>query len=143
MSHRNDGVGADIVLVIFVAALGATVLIGIFEKPLSSLLARGSERKLRDGTLAAYVRTAAFDLTLAHRAISQGKLADGEGRVAKAQDKLYAPQLAGRAPTAVAREMHGLEQLYGREFKTIRRQRALSRLGREGAEVPEKGASQR
>ncbi|MDD5627593.1 MAG: hypothetical protein PHU21_00900 [Elusimicrobia bacterium] len=126
-----DQVLAAAVIVIF----GTILMAGLFENPLSSLLNRSGEQSLRSGTTAAYSGTAAVDLQLAHKAIAGGDLAGGEGRVGRAQDKLYAPQLGGRAASEVSGDMKGLEERYGKEFKAIRRKRSLERLGREGAET--------
>ena len=117
------------------------MLIGLYEAGVTSLITRGWEKRFREGTLKAYAFTAGIDLKLAHKAVSQGKFADGESRVAKAQDKLYAPQLGGRTPAALADDMKRLEDRYGKEFKGIRRERALNRLGQQGAEVPDKAGS--
>jgi len=125
----------NILLHFFLIGLLLMVLSLGFEPQLVSLLARGSERKLQEGTTKAYSGAAAVDLRLAHKAIAAGDLAGGESRLAQAQDKLYAPQLHGRTPAPVRGELEGLESRYGKEFQVLRRKRALDRLGREGAEV--------
>jgi hypothetical protein len=126
---------------VFIGLAFALIFFGsLFESRLAALLARGGERRLHEGTAKAYGDAAAVDLRLAHKAIRAGAFAVGEDRLAKAQDKIYAPQMGGQAPVVVAQEMKGLEASHGKEFKAIRLKRALGRLGPDGAEVPASGS---
>jgi hypothetical protein len=122
-------------MIFFAVAFVLIVAGSIFERQLSALVQRGGERRLHEGTARAYGDAAAVDLRLAHKALGAGALAEGERLVAKAQDKIYAPQLGGQTPAAVAQEMKGLEASHGKDFKAIRLQRARQRLGPGGAEV--------
>ena len=123
---------------LLVIMLCLAMFIGLYEAGIVSWFSHGWEKKLRYGTLDAYAYTAEIDLKLARKALSQGRIADGESRVAKAQDKLYAPQLGGQAPASAAAKMKELEDRYGKEFKAIRLGRAFSRLDHKGAEIPDK-----
>jgi hypothetical protein len=130
---------AEGVFVAVALIMGAAALLGLGWACWMALSVRGGERRLREGTAAAYVGTVSLDLKLAHRAMSGGDAAAGETRMSRAQDKLNAPQLAGRPPAPLSGELEDLESRYAAKVRPIRRQRAMDRLGREGAEVRDPG----
>lgn len=126
---------------LFVAGAVALFVAAAFVAEwLGPIIGRRANKSLQAATRQAYAAGADVDLRLAHKAIAAGDVDGGESRVARAQDKLYSPQLDGQ-PLPAAADIKQLEDRYGKEFRTLRRRRALDRLGREGAETPPQRSS--
>ncbi|MBI5241867.1 MAG: hypothetical protein HY926_15450 [Elusimicrobia bacterium] len=99
-----------------------------------ALKARGWQYRYSRGAAEATHGTAVVDLTLARKALDRGDAAAAEARASGARDKLDSPH-APSGSSAAVRDLKVLEEQQAGRFRPIRRQRALKRLGKEGAEI--------
>ncbi|MDD5630205.1 MAG: hypothetical protein PHU21_14150 [Elusimicrobia bacterium] len=139
MSRRWRGSLEERFLILLAGLCAGAALLafgwGLWEWGRMAAKGAGGERRLKAGTVAAYVGTAELDLQLARQAISRGDLGAGEARLNRAEDKLGAAQAVGFEG---AQARAGLGDLLGRhatQLKSLRRRRAWGRLSSEGAEA--------